>query len=114
MMATQKYPKYFDPMYGSFIITINDKEEYRAMSEQMLAPHEISKFEACIKMVHHMVDFQDDGFRNWCDGRNIANPCNPVVALSFDMRDIEAMYEAFVQSWGLNPITLTETVGGAQ
>lgn len=113
-MATRKYPKYFDPMYGSFVIVVNDTEEYRAMSERMLAPHEIPEFEARMKMVHHMVDFQDDGFRNWCDGRNIANPCNPVVALSIDMRDIEAMYGAFVQSWGLDPITLDETVGGVQ
>jgi hypothetical protein len=113
-MEKQEYPKYFDPMYGSFIITVNDKEEYSEMSKQMLAPREISEFEACIKMVHHMVDFQDDGFRNWCDGLNITNPCNPVVILSFDMLDIEAMYEAFIQSWGLDPITLTETVWGAQ
>lgn len=114
MMAKQKYPKYFDPTYGSFIITINDEEEYRAMSKQMLAPREISEFEARVKMIYHMVDFQDDGFRNWCDGLNIKNPCNPVVALSLDMRDIEAMYEAFIQSWGIDPITLTETVGGVQ
>lgn len=113
-MEQKEYPKYFDPMYGSFIITVNDKEEYREMGKQMLAPREISEFEACIKMVHHMVDFQDDGFRNWCDGLNIENPCNPVVILSFDMRDIECMYEAFVQSWGLDPITLTETVRGSR
>lgn len=113
-MTTQNYPLYFDPTHGSFIITVNNENEERDMREAMLFPRLITDWEARVKMVHHMVDFMDDGFRNYCDGNNINNPCNPVVINKIPMAEIVAMYEAFIQSWGLAPITLEETAGGVQ
>ena len=104
-------PVYFEPRYGSFVVVCMTRDELEYVLRAQYAPVELSEWDARMKMVHHMVDFQDDAFREWCDARCIGNPTNPVVARTFDMGDLTAMYEAFIQSWGVEPITLNELGG---
>lgn len=105
------FPVYFEPRYGSFIIICLTRDELEYVLRAQYSPVELTEWDARMKMIYHMVDFQDDAFREWCDARCIDNPANPVVARTFDMDDITSMYEAFIQSWGVEPITLNEMGG---
>lgn len=90
---------FFVPSW-SFVVSCSTVDEYDYVCGMVGRDKELSANEALTHMVAQMVDFQDDGFQNYCDGLDIEQPLGEGYAkLSAD--EIMSYYDAFVQSWGM-------------
>ena len=90
---------FFVPSW-SFVVLCTTGDEYDYVCDMVGRDNELSPNDALRHMVAQMVDFQDDGFRNYCDGLNIDQPLGDDYA-KLGAEDIVSYYGAFVQSWGV-------------
>lgn len=90
---------FFVPTW-SFVVVCSTDEEYDYVCDMVGRDCELSTDDALMHMVAQMVDFQDDGFRNYCDGLGIDQPLGDDYA-KLGAEDIVSYYGAFVQSWGV-------------
>lgn len=98
-MIVKQWWFFFVPSW-SFVVVCTTGDEYDYMCDIVGRDNELSVDEALSHMVAQMVDFQDDGFRNYCDGLGIDQPLGEdYVKLSAE--EIVSYYGAFVQSWGV-------------
>ena len=90
---------FFVPTW-SFVVVCTTGEEYDYVCDMVGRDNELSPDDALMHMMAQMVDFQDDGFRNYCDGLDIDQPLGDGYA-KLSAEDIVSYYGAFVQSWGV-------------
>ena len=90
---------FFVPTW-SFVVVCTTGEEYDYVCDMVGRENELSPDDALMHMMAQMVDFQDDGFRNYCDGLDIDQPLGDGYA-KLSAEDIVSYYGAFVQSWGV-------------
>ena len=90
---------FFVPTW-SFVVLCTTGDEYDYVCDMVGRDNELSPNDALSHMVAQMVDFQDDGFRNYCDGLNIDQPLGDDYA-KLSAEEIVSYYGAFVQSWGV-------------
>lgn len=90
---------FFVPSW-SFVVLCTTGDEYDYVCDMVGRDNELSPDDALMHMVAQMVDFQDDGFRNYCDGLNIDQPLGDDYA-KLGAEEIVSYYGAFVQSWGV-------------
>lgn len=90
---------FFVPTW-SFVVVCSTDDEYDYVCDMVGRGNELSTDDALMHMVAQMVDFQDDGFRNHCDGLDIDQPLGEDYA-KLTAGDIVSYYGAFVQSWGV-------------
>lgn len=83
-----------------FVVVCSNAEEYDYVCGMVGRGNELSPNDALAHMVAQMVDFQDDGFRNHCDGLDIDQPLGEDYA-KLTAEDIVSYYGAFAQSWGV-------------
>ena len=90
---------FFVPSW-SFVVLCTTGDEYDYVCDMVGRDNELLPDDALRHMVAQMVDFQDDGFRNYCDGLNIEQPLGDDYA-KLGAEEIVSYYGAFVQSWGV-------------
>lgn len=90
---------FFVPSW-SFVVVCSTGDEYDYVCDMVGRDCELSASNALMHMAAQMVDFQDDGFRNHCDGLDIDQPLGEDYA-KLTAEDIVSYYGAFVQSWGV-------------